>query len=83
MKFQNKINQGGSGIGLAFSKKICELLKGQISFDSEKGKGTTFNIILETSKDINHKPSNIISECKSPQLKLKREPLLPEISDIK
>lgn len=36
----------GSGIGLSISKKIAELLGGQIWFDSEQGKGTTFYFSL-------------------------------------
>ncbi len=36
----------GSGLGLAISKKICDLLGAEISFDSEKGKGASFKIVL-------------------------------------
>ncbi len=36
----------GSGLGLAISKKICDLLGAKISFDSEKGKGTIFKIVI-------------------------------------
>jgi signal transduction histidine kinase/ligand-binding sensor domain-containing protein/DNA-binding response OmpR family regulator len=37
----------GSGIGLAFSKKIIELHHGTISVDSEKNKGTVFTVKLD------------------------------------
>ena len=36
----------GSGLGLSISHKICQLLGGSLSFESEKGKGTIFTIQL-------------------------------------
>ena len=36
----------GIGLGLALSKKFCELVGGHISFVSEEGKGSTFIIIV-------------------------------------
>ena len=36
----------GSGIGLAFSKKIVEIHNGRVTVDSEKGRGSTFRIWL-------------------------------------
>lgn len=53
----NDINQsGGSGIGLAFSKEIINLHKGEITVKSKEDKGSAFTISLplikEQSKDI-------------------------------
>lgn len=36
----------GQGFGLAVVKKFVEQLSGEITFDSQKGKGTTFTILL-------------------------------------
>jgi signal transduction histidine kinase len=36
----------GSGLGLSISKRYIELLGGEISVDSEKNKGSTFEILL-------------------------------------
>ena len=39
-------NYKGSGLGLALSKELIQSHAGQISVQSEKGKGTTFSILL-------------------------------------
>lgn len=36
----------GSGLGLSIVKKSIEVLNGEITFESEQGKGTTFNISI-------------------------------------
>ncbi|MFB2879242.1 CBS domain-containing protein [Floridanema aerugineum] len=43
---KNVSSIAGSGLGLAIVKNYVELLKGQISFTSEVGVGTTFTVIL-------------------------------------
>ena len=40
---------GGSGLGLAICKQLCELMHGNISVESEKGKGTSFKVSIPTT----------------------------------
>jgi len=45
-KSRSKENVSGYGLGLSIAKKIVEIHNGLISVKSEKGKGTTFTVIL-------------------------------------
>jgi signal transduction histidine kinase len=37
---------GGTGLGLTITKRFCEIMAGEITFESEIGHGTTFTIKL-------------------------------------
>ncbi|MBV8227505.1 MAG: hypothetical protein JO232_20200 [Verrucomicrobia bacterium] len=41
----------GAGLGLAITKRLVELLRGEISVSSELGKGTEFAITFPTKPD--------------------------------
>jgi signal transduction histidine kinase/DNA-binding response OmpR family regulator len=43
---------GGTGLGLSITKQFCEMLGGDVTVDSEYGKGTTFTIHLPESTKI-------------------------------
>ena len=43
----------GTGLGLYLSKKLVNLLGGEISVQSELGKGSDFNFILPIQVEVN------------------------------
>lgn len=52
-QIENNIKQKkpGSGLGLSISKKLAQLLGGDIIIESEEGKGTTFTICIKKQLD--------------------------------
>ena len=44
----------GTGLGLSITKKMVDLMEGNIECESEEGKGTKFTITLNIKKDISH-----------------------------
>jgi signal transduction histidine kinase len=37
---------GGTGLGLVISRNFCQMMGGDITVESEEGKGTKFTIVL-------------------------------------
>ena len=48
---ESRISSGGTGLGLAFTKEMVELLKGSISVQSIPGSGTEFTITLPVTRN--------------------------------
>jgi len=59
-------NYGGTGLGLALSRRFCQLMGGTITVESEEGSGSTFTVQLPT----------IISDTAPESLSLAPERLL-------
>ena len=51
---------GGTGLGLSITKKLVDLLNGELKLKSEEGKGTTFTVVfpIETSYVAYEEPNN-------------------------
>ena len=58
---------GSSGLGLAITKNIVEMMNGNIEVESEKGKGTTFTVNV-TLMDSEHKASDDPDDVKPQEL---------------
>ena len=47
--FTTRQEEGGTGLGLSVTHNLVKVHDGEITFESEKGKGTTFTIKLPVS----------------------------------
>ena len=59
---------GSTGLGMAITKNIVELMNGNISVDSEKGKGTTFYVTVTLRNS--ERKTNLSGEISAEDLKV-------------
>jgi len=57
----NSGNVQGTGLGLNIVKRYIDLLGGSISFSSEHGKGTIFNVIIPNGTNENKNEKDLIN----------------------
>ncbi|MDF2532657.1 MAG: hypothetical protein K0Q65_2238, partial [Clostridia bacterium] len=53
-------NYGGSGLGLSISKKLAEVMNGEIHVQSEEGKGSSFTLILRDAATSANNQQNVL-----------------------
>ena len=71
---------GGTGLGMAITKSLVELMNGTLTVTSQKDKGTTFSVTLPLGKGEKAEPTKI-SNARAPDLTGKKI-LVAEDNDI-
>ena len=59
---------GSTGLGLAITKNIVEMMNGKIEVESEKGKGSTFVVTVTLSNDEREQRSTVTSNIQPQEL---------------
>lgn len=72
----------GTGLGLMLVKNIIDKTGGEINFDSEQNKGTTFHVFIKNRKQ-DYRQSAIVSPSSSKTINLEDSGKLSEFSESK
>ena len=79
--FQASNNSYGSGIGLALTKELVELMNGTISVESKLNQGSCFNVRLPVSKEFLGKAEIVTKEDTTTTLSYDKELYLEFLSE--
>jgi DNA-binding response OmpR family regulator/nitrogen-specific signal transduction histidine kinase len=71
----------GSGIGLALTKELVELLNGQIHVNSTKGQGTSFKVRIPTKLNILSGSNDAIEENLDEDFEIERESEVSQVTN--
>lgn len=63
----------GTGIGLALSKELTEVMNGSLTFQSELGKGSTFEVLLPMVKSLDSINTSLDAEVYTTKLLVRTE----------
>ncbi len=76
------LNKGGTGIGLALSKELAEIHKGELCVESENGTGSCFRLNIPSTINAYNGLENVILEEPLPAISTVQE-LQPDDGDYK
>ena len=79
VELRKENNETGSGLGLHITKTLVDLLRGELTFQTEVDQGSNFNVYLKNLEEFplgNNFDPKIQKESKSPQKQLSREKIL-------